>query len=83
MQNGPFLAWNAASITSYSTVHIFCSSTPLHLAQATTVQPGFMPYDAAATPPPGKKRVDNQVIDLRLVCLSKYISLRFHLCCLV
>ncbi|KAK1248473.1 hypothetical protein MKX08_006693 [Trichoderma sp. CBMAI-0020] len=23
-------------------------------AQATTVQPRFMPYDAAATPPPGK-----------------------------
>lgn len=25
--------------------------------------------------------MDNQIIDLRLVCLTKRINLRFHLCC--
>lgn len=78
MQYGPFLVWNAASITSDS---IFFSSTPLYLAQATTVLPGFMPYDAAATPPPGKRRMDDENVDLRLVYPSKYLSLGFHLCC--
>ncbi|PTB44363.1 uncharacterized protein TrAFT101_002922 [Trichoderma asperellum] len=60
---------------------IFFSSTPLYLAQATTVLPGFMPYDAAATPPPGKRRMDDENVDLRLVYPSKYLSLGFHLCC--
>lgn len=40
-----------------------------------------MPYDAAATPPPGSRRMDNRAIDLRLVYPSKHISLGFHLCC--